>query len=180
VNTLARKKCSKCRCEKNADEFFKNRSRSDNLSAWCKACRKLFDRTQSSRDKQNSHCKEYRRRKRAVKLLGALRVRAKKKGLKYDLDAHGAEIQRRIDKGVCEMTGIALDLDAMLAFNSPSIDRIDNNQGYVIENVRIVCLAMNFAMNTWGEETLAFVMSAWFEKRKQNQVDAIAKNCDPK
>lgn len=36
----------------------------------------------------------------------------------------------------------------------PSIDRIENRQGYTLENCRIVCLAANLAMNDWGLDVL--------------------------
>jgi hypothetical protein len=35
-----------------------------------------------------------------------------------------------------------------------SIDRIESRHGYTSENIRIVCLAANFAMNEWGQDTL--------------------------
>ena len=55
------------------------------------------------------------------------------------------------------MTGVQLSL---LSGNrrenpwAPSIDRIDNSKGYEAGNVRMVCVAANFAMNAWGEEAL--------------------------
>jgi hypothetical protein len=35
---------------------------------------------------------------------------------------------------------------------SPSLDRIDCTQGYVAGNVRLVCLIVNFALNTFGDD----------------------------
>jgi hypothetical protein len=37
---------------------------------------------------------------------------------------------------------------------APSIDRIENRQGYTMENSRIVCLVANIAMGDWGFDTL--------------------------
>lgn len=37
---------------------------------------------------------------------------------------------------------------------APSIDRIDNHQGYVRDNIRVVCVAANMGMNAWGYDTL--------------------------
>lgn len=37
---------------------------------------------------------------------------------------------------------------------APSIDRIENRQGYTIENCRIVCMVANIAMSDWGYDTL--------------------------
>jgi len=36
----------------------------------------------------------------------------------------------------------------------PSVDRIENRQGYTLENCRIVCLAANIAMSDWGLDVL--------------------------
>jgi hypothetical protein len=37
---------------------------------------------------------------------------------------------------------------------APSIDRIENRQGYTVENCRVVCLAANIAMSDWGMDVL--------------------------
>ena len=36
----------------------------------------------------------------------------------------------------------------------PSLDQIEPAKGYTAENVRLVCVAANFAMNAWGLDTL--------------------------
>jgi hypothetical protein len=35
-----------------------------------------------------------------------------------------------------------------------SIDRIENRHGYLLDNVRVVCVAANLAMNQWGHDVL--------------------------
>ena len=35
---------------------------------------------------------------------------------------------------------------------APSLDRIDRFRGYRPDNVRLVCVVANFAMNAWGQE----------------------------
>lgn len=37
---------------------------------------------------------------------------------------------------------------------APSIDRIENRQGYTVDNCRVVCMAANIAMSDWGFDTL--------------------------
>lgn len=37
---------------------------------------------------------------------------------------------------------------------APSIDRIDSAGGYTRNNCRVVCVAVNYAMNVWGAEVL--------------------------
>ncbi len=48
----------------------------------------------------------------------------------------------------------------------PSIDRILPAKGYVVGNVRIVCLSVNLALNEWGEDVLFNVMSNFVKRRE--------------
>lgn len=52
------KKCYKCFREKDESEFYKDKSRSDGLQAWCKLCKKTWDK---------AHHAEYMRRCRVTK-----------------------------------------------------------------------------------------------------------------
>jgi hypothetical protein len=55
---------------------------------------------------------------------------------------------------VCAVTGIPLRWDLVWSPYSPSLDRIDNNGGYNVGNVRVVCVMANYAMNTFGADAL--------------------------
>ena len=48
-------------------------------------------------------------------------------------------------------------------WNTVSLDRRDPTKGYTIQNVRVVCWAINAAMGTWGEEVLRSLMAAWLK-----------------
>lgn len=105
-----------------------------------------------------------RKLKRAMCLVAAARIRAKRRGLPFLLGAADvAALQFQINTGVCTVSGIALGLDGGRKFNSPSLDRIDPKLGYVVGNVRIVCHLMNAAMGDWGEATLRSVVAAWLK-----------------
>jgi hypothetical protein len=58
----------------------------------------------------------------------------------------------------CAVSGIAFSRTKPDGANidpwAPSIDRIDNRQGYLHDNVRIVAIAANLAMNRWGYDML--------------------------
>jgi hypothetical protein len=58
----------------------------------------------------------------------------------------------------CMLTGIDFDFaktdDCFRRPFTPSIDRIDSNLGYTPDNIRLVCTAVNLALNDFGLEIL--------------------------
>jgi hypothetical protein len=57
----------------------------------------------------------------------------------------------------CALTGIAFDLGVVGTGQArrpfaPSPDRIDSSGGYTRDNTRLVCQAVNFALNAFGED----------------------------
>jgi hypothetical protein len=108
----------------------------------------------------------YRRKNRSRDLIRHARFRAHKQQVPFDLDLHAEEIQRRIDLGFCELTGLAFNLDGGRTWDSPSLDRIDPKQGYVIANVRVILHAANSALGDWGEVTMLHLARAVLAKRR--------------
>lgn len=90
---------------------------------------------------------------------------SKRRGLAFDLNLHLQEMKSRINAMRCEMTGLELRYTTPVGPMTPSIDRIDPKKGYTYDNIRIVCLAMNVAMNNWGEGPLREVVTAWLARR---------------
>lgn len=58
--------------------------------------------------------------------------------------------------GKCEATGIPFSLQPAPNCRrkpyAPSLDRLDNSRPYSLDNCRLVCVAVNIAINEWGEE----------------------------
>jgi hypothetical protein len=58
----------------------------------------------------------------------------------------------------CAVSGIPLAKRVMADGSrdpwAPSMDRIQSCQGYTFDNIRVVCLAANYAMNQWGIDVL--------------------------
>ncbi len=65
----------------------------------------------------------------------------------------------------------------------PSIDRIDNAGGYTADNVRLVCMVANFAMNQWSDDVLRRLAHgvveterseerAWYKEQRKKLDDA--------
>lgn len=112
-------------------------------------------------DKRAASEERRRMERRAMTLIASARVRAKKRGLAFDLDQHVEDIQARIDRGRCEVTGYPFNLSGGRTFDSPSLDRINPAEGYTHGNVRIVLHMVNAAMGDWGVAKLREVMEAW-------------------
>jgi hypothetical protein len=53
----------------------------------------------------------------------------------------------------------------------PSLDQIEPSKGYTAHNVRLVCVAANFAMNAWGLDTLIRVARGVIKKAASERAD---------
>lgn len=119
-----------------------------------------------TKEKDREYQVRYRRKHRAKDLIRHAKERATKRRLPFDLSAHAWEIQQRIDAGLCELTGLPLNLNGGRTWDSPSLDRIVPAKGYTYENVRVVCHAANSALGDWGENKLIALALAILGKRK--------------
>lgn len=87
-----------------------------------------------------------------VLLLGCIN-RAKVKGLACTISIE--DLERLTAPMVCSVTGISLTWDWEGDTQNPwapSIDRLDNAEGYIAGNVRVVCWAYNKARSDWPDE----------------------------
>lgn len=82
------------------------------------------------------------------------RQRAKKSRIIWALSLDEFWLIVRQSNGRCAVTGLPFAID-LTKHNpeQPSLDRIDSSLGYSPGNCRMVLLAVNYAMNTWGENT---------------------------
>ncbi len=152
----------------------------------CKHCGSIFQYNRTARPKSycsnkcyqqhyNQNCRDREsERQRQVKLreeapatsmLYQLRSRAKKMGLAMNIKE--SWLQQRLESGVCEITGLPLVKKQYKPgdhgnrdFFSPSIDRINNNVGYIESNCRMVCWGYNLVKNHYTDrEVLAFSLA---------------------
>lgn len=56
----------------------------------------------------------------------------------------------------CAVSGAAFSMETINGKRpfAPSIDRIDSTKGYSLGNCRMVCMAVNIALNVWGEQVI--------------------------
>lgn len=86
-----------------------------------------------------------------------LRARAKKRGLDFNLDIE--DIKTPAYCPILKIPLIIKEYSTTKGFspNSPSVDRIDNNRGYLKDNVQVVsCKANSMKNNATPEELLQF------------------------
>jgi len=151
--------CKKCgnNCEDNM--FHVSPSFKDGLSPWCKKCKQDYDteyrKSKKVVDYQNSQ--EYRDRKKEyrafiadhtpeVTMYNCAKHRSKKNNLPFNI-----EISDIIIPEVCPILNIPLiskhNGEYGGAPNSPSLDRIIPNLGYVKGNIMVISLKANMMKN---------------------------------
>lgn len=99
-------------------------------------------------------------------LVPRSRRRAGRAGFLNDLASdHGQRLfEQQI--GLCAISGLPFSLaqfPGVLVKHpfAPSLDRVSSKGGYTADNVRLVCIAVNFGMGQWGEELyLTFARAA--------------------
>lgn len=98
------------------------------------------------------------------------RKRAALRGTPFTLTAADATTLWARCEGLCEVTGIPFEIEKKGRHEkrayAPSLDRRDNAKGYELETVRVVCVAVNVAMNTWGEDVLYRIANSILVNRK--------------
>jgi hypothetical protein len=149
------KMCSWCLVDKPLEEFYVRADgrKAGNLSSWCKRC---------IGDKSRERCLLLP----GDQMIRAAKHRAKKSGLPYDLDGHKLVLTDRLNRG-CEVSGVPFQITGPRDWNSPSIDRIRPELGYVYSNVRIIIWCLNSLFGYWGEENAATAAKAWLAKKEK-------------
>lgn len=163
------RKCTKCSHTKPLTDFFAEKRGRRGRRYSCKACDKDRQRsyaakrtTPRARDRKTDaeYSLAYRKKHRAKELVRHAQGRAKKMRLPFDLDLHIEALQARVDTATCELTGLPMPVMNGRQWNTPSTDRIEPKKGYVLSNVRIVCLGVNCALGFWGEGVLMAIADA--------------------
>jgi len=134
------------------------------------------ERYAKDREKYKRYRREYGRSLvgKLKGLLNSARGRAKKHQLIFDLDIDWLMEQHKKQDGKCSLTGIPFkfdfnyDLSRHFIPDSPSLDRINPVAGYTKENTRLVCTAINIAMNSFGEEFFTLLCEAYLKHRITN------------
>jgi len=106
----------------------------------------------------------------ATRMHKAMRANAKARGIEVKLSLSELEALVNEACGRCSLTGIYFNADRPEGHRIrpwlPSLDRIDAMKGYETGNVRIVCAAVNIAMNQFGEDVLFRIAASLVTKKR--------------
>lgn len=98
--------------------------------------------------------------------------RAPRRNLSFELTLDDVRHLYESQRGRCAISGRKLGWERKgspqyhKAPYAPSLDRLDNSKGYVHGNVRLACVAANFALGEWGEEVFADIAAGFLRKRE--------------
>lgn len=160
--------CRRCSVYKDWKHFYVSRreNRRRRVRLTCRACEAEIAAERRAADPEGFRARgrAMYSKHRARHLVDQIRRRALARHIAFDLDEHIDKIKNRMDKGRCEMTGVLFNFEDGRTWDSPSIDRIKPENGYVYTNIRIVLNVMNVALGNWGEDKLRDVMQTWLAK----------------
>lgn len=95
--------------------------------------------------------------------------RAKSRNLAVEISIDDIIELGKKQKWRCAITQIRFDilkLDGKRRMPyAPSVDRIDSAGGYTKDNVRLVCLATNLALNEWGDSVFMKIAEGYLKSR---------------
>lgn len=112
----------------------------------------------------------------ASKLFHDARRRAERKGLEFTITQKW--IAERLEAGVCQLSGLPLEIAESGGPNSPSIDRKVNSKGYTPENGQVITAQANRAKGEWTQgDLLIFCMS--YVRLHAGSIEAVAKELKP-
>ncbi len=104
----------------------------------------------------------------ATRLLWQCRKHAKEKGLSCSLSKEWVQ-ETLLGQSRCSLTGIPFDFRLYQSGSAnpfrPSVDRLQVSQGYEPGNVRLVAIAVNYALNEFGEAVFRELASAFITRR---------------
>jgi hypothetical protein len=87
--------------------------------------------------------------------LKKVKERSRRKGLRFNLTEEW--LLTKLDKGRCEATGLPFKFDKDPYINPyyPTIDRINSDKGYTVDNCQLVCWMFNNAKGEADEKIFA-------------------------
>ena len=169
------KYCTKCEQTKEHTDFYKTASYKDGLSVYCGSCSLKVSQEYYSKNREKY--KENQKKRRATKEVCIAQMvynaesRSKKKKLEFEIDKNLIlELAEKQD-WLCSVTGhqMSTETNTRKKANSfkVSIDSIDSNKGYLKDNIRLVCWAVNQMKSDKTDEEFQFWVNSLYKSFQQ-------------
>jgi transposase-like protein len=170
------KVCTKCGIEKPLDMFNKSNHNSSGHSPRCKQCDKEYREENKERAKEYSklyrkeHEEELRLKKKTYREENILLVlvdkrikKSKELNLPYsprkELVEHVQNLYKK-QNGKCACCGVEMVVnDEYSKDDSMTIDKLVKEDGYVVDNVNLICFACNTVKNDGNSEDIYQVLN---------------------
>lgn len=170
--------CNVCLVEKPLREYIKNDGVIKQRLKTCRKCcdeklkaahQTVFNKSRKEMKIRNKRTYYSKTWGRAASLYTSARLRSKKLDRPFEITSNF--IKEKIEKGICEKSGLKFDLSYVETRRNPfapSVDRIDSNGGYTVENTQIVCSMYNAGKNEHDELDFIAMCLAVAENNRNN------------
>jgi hypothetical protein len=139
--TISEKKCFKCKLIKSSNEFNKDKSNKTGLQTYCKKCGHINQQKYYKNGGLKVYIKE---------LFRNLKRNASKRNIDVNISEEDIISLYYKQEGLCKLTNIQMTYDKYITnnnrvhhINNISVDRIDSNKHYSIDNIQLVCVKIN-------------------------------------
>lgn len=142
--------CLKCKKTKTLNDFYKNGCFSDGLPKYRATCKSCVLLASSKTHKQTYKDKIIKKHSSYKNYISTLLNHSSKRKKDFNMD-----IQYLIDvyesqNGMCNISGVKMTYDYGKKATNISIDRINNNIGYIKGNIQLTCYIANIMKNTFS------------------------------
>jgi hypothetical protein len=173
--------CSKCKQEKPTTEYYADPKAKRGFQYQCKSCCKVTRNNYCERNYeryyQNQTDSRNKFQGRMKECFFNARSRAKRKGMEFNLSCDDLIVVWDRQNGKCAITGIEMQLiQASRKKANParvSVDRIDSNKGYTIDNIQMVCWVVNQMKGDRTEAEFRFWIDALYVALRQSAAKGL-------
>ena len=151
------KQCTMCLVSKSLEDYHNNKNTKDGKTTRCKTCAIEVSCEYVSKNLESVVLKKKERRKDIRKsLFESAQTRARQKGIPFEITLNDIEVPH-----TCPVLGLTLEKSSGKAkSNSPSLDRIIPEDGYIKGNIQVISYKAN-AMKSNATVAELFAFAEW-------------------
>jgi hypothetical protein len=120
----------------------------------CKSCKRAYMQEYFSKNREEIKAQRWTFRRQNIGKILYQRIKAKCKKNNIPFNLEETDI---IVPSICPVFGFPLIVGREDHYNSPSLDRIDPNKGYIKGNIEVISMKANMIKNSATPEELSIV-----------------------